>query len=222
MKCKFCGKEFNQKGKESFCSKSCAAKFNTKKSREVSAQIKQKNIENYNLNPKTCINCGKIIPYEKRNRKFCCSSCSATYNNKNKIKKPKAYCINCGKELSHRESKYCSIKCQKEYIFKQKVQTVEQTKKFPICNSSLMKVKEVNRYFVRKYLEYKYGHKCSICGNTHWLGKPILLIVDHIDGNIENYNVNNYRLVCSNCDATLPTYKNKNRGKGKRIYRRLK
>ena len=82
--------------------------------------------------------------------------------------------------------------------------------------------KEVNIKFVRKYLEYKFGHRCSICGNTHWLGQPILLIVDHIDGDIENHNVDNYRLVCSNCDATLPTYKNKNRGKGKRKYRRIK
>ena len=222
MKCKFCGKEFEQKGKENFCSRSCAAKFNTENSKNVSAQIKLQNIQKYNLKPKLCKNCGKIIPYEKRNCDFCCSSCSTTYNNKCRVQKPKSYCINCGKELSHRESKYCSTKCQQEYIFKEKIRTVEQTGKFPTSNSTLMQTKEVNRNFVRKYLEYKYGHKCSICGNSEWLGTPILLIVDHIDGDIENYNVENYRLVCSNCDATLPTYKARNKGKGKRIYRRLK
>ena len=184
MRCKFCEKEFKQKGKENFCSKVCAARFNTEKSKKVSASIKQQNIKKYNLNPKVCKNCGK--------------------------------------ELSHRESKYCSIKCQKDFSFKERGKEVNILKEFPLGKSTLSKIKEVNRNFVRKYLEYKYGHKCSICGNTHWLGKPILLIVDHIDGDIENYNVNNYRLICSNCDATLPTYKGRNKGKGKRIYRRLK
>lgn len=222
MKCKFCGKEFNQKGKENFCSKSCAGKFNTVKSKEISANIKQKNIDEYNLNPKVCKFCGNIIPYEKRHLSFCCHSCAASYNNSNKIKKEKPYCLNCGKQVLHFASKYCSTKCQQEYLFKQKVKEIEHTGKFKPIKSALSKVKEVSRRFVLRYLEYKYGHKCSICGNTEWLGKPILLIVDHIDGDIENYNVENYRLVCSNCDATLPTYKARNKGKGKRIYRRLK
>lgn len=223
MKCKFCGKEFKQKGKENFCSKSCAAKFNTNKSKQLSKAIKLKNIENYNLNPKVCKQCGKTIPYEKRHRSFCDSSCAATYNNLHKgHEKQECFCMNCGKEISNKERKYCSNKCQQEYIFKQKVLETDKTQKFSVSNSIDNEIKEVNRRFVKKYLEYKYGHKCAICGNTHWLGEPILLIVDHIDGDIENYNVSNYRLICSNCDATLPTYKARNKGKGKRIYRRLK
>ena len=63
----------------------------------------------------------------------------------------------------------------------------------------------------KKYLIEKYGHKCDICGNTHWLGKPILLIADHIDGDATNNSINNIRLICSNCDATLDTYKAKNK-----------
>ena len=44
--------------------------------------IKEKEKENYSINPKTCLNCGKPIPYKDRLvKKFCNSSCAAKYNN---------------------------------------------------------------------------------------------------------------------------------------------
>lgn len=39
-------------------------------------------IAKYNSSPKLCIVCNNIIPYEKRENKFCNSSCAATFNNK--------------------------------------------------------------------------------------------------------------------------------------------
>lgn len=41
----------------------------------------------YELNPKYCINCGKIISFEKRFNICCCSSCSISYNNKKRGKR---------------------------------------------------------------------------------------------------------------------------------------
>lgn len=43
----------------------------------------QLRIYNYNLNPTICRHCCKIHTYEKRNNKFCNSSCAATFNNLN-------------------------------------------------------------------------------------------------------------------------------------------
>lgn len=37
--------------------------------------------EHYESNPKRCIACDRVLPYEKRYNKFCSSTCAATYNN---------------------------------------------------------------------------------------------------------------------------------------------
>ena len=47
------------------------------------------------------------------------------------------------------------------------------------------------------------------------MGQPIPLVLDHMDGNSENNSLDNFRLVCGNCDMLLPTYKGKNAGNGR-------
>lgn len=54
-------------------------------------------------------------------------------------------------------------------------------------------------------------HKCEICGNTEWNGKPIPLQLDHIDGNSHNHILTNLRLICPNCHAQTETYCGKNK-----------
>lgn len=67
----------------------------------------------------------------------------------------------------------------------------------------------------KSYLVMMRGHKCTICEITEWEGQPVPLVLDHIDGNSGNQKLTNLRLVCGNCDMQLPTYKNKNKGKGR-------
>lgn len=75
------------------------------------------------------------------------------------------------------------------------------------------------RKHAKRILIADKGNICSICNESTWCGKPIPLVCDHIDGDSSNSNFNNFRLVCCNCDAQLPTYKSKNNGKG-RLYDR--
>lgn len=75
------------------------------------------------------------------------------------------------------------------------------------------------RRWVKRYLIEHNGHQCQICLNTLWMGKPIPLICDHIDGDYKNRLLSNFRVVCGNCDMQLDTYKNKNYGKGNKYDR---
>lgn len=54
-----------------------------------------------------------------------------------------------------------------------------------------------------------FEHKCSSCNLTEWLGEPIPIELDHIDGNHQNNNLSNLRILCPNCHARTPTYRGK-------------
>jgi len=55
-------------------------------------------------------------------------------------------------------------------------------------------------------------NKCELCGQDEsWKGKKMSLILDHIDGDRDNNEIENLRIVCPNCNATLDTHCAKNR-----------
>lgn len=66
---------------------------------------------------------------------------------------------------------------------------------------------------IRLLKEKLLPYCCSSCKLTEWLGGPIPLELDHIDGNHYNNNFSNLRLLCPNCHALTPTHAGKNKGK---------
>ena len=57
----------------------------------------------------------------------------------------------------------------------------------------------------------KESYKCSICGlQNEWQGKPLTLILDHINGDNKDNRLENLRLVCPNCNSQLETTGSKN------------
>ena len=62
-------------------------------------------------------------------------------------------------------------------------------------------------YLRRALLEIGRRYECEMCEIPgQWLGKPLQLHVDHIDGQPSNCTAENLRFLCPNCHAQTPTY----------------
>lgn len=57
---------------------------------------------------------------------------------------------------------------------------------------------------------------CSICNLlSKWNGDPLVLVIDHIDGDCSNHTLSNLRMLCPNCNSQQPTFAGRN---NKKIY----
>ncbi len=58
-----------------------------------------------------------------------------------------------------------------------------------------------------------FERQCSCCRGRTWLGAPIPLELDHINGDRDDNALKNLRLLCPNCHAQTPTYRGKNQAR---------
>lgn len=226
--CVNCNKPISYKKRNNlFCSSSCAATFNNlKRGKSIENRYKMSLAHGGTGLKYLCRNCGKLL--NDNDKIFCSDECKQKYFETHKPAKQSitlddsarivevGICPVCGGEVHNKNAKYCSLKCFGEAKWVAMMRQIEENGSFPFNE----RLNETDRRVVRRYLEQKYGHKCTICGRTTWNDQDIPLIVDHIDGNATNHKVENFRLVCPNCDALLDTFKNRGNRHSERIWRK--
>lgn len=189
-----------------------AGKLGAIESAKTSAIKKQKRIDEWNINPKLCKFCNLPITYENRRNDFCNHSCGANFNNRRRgfglAENNIGNCLFCQKDFRINgtgDPKYCSRDCMFAFHWEEAKAELLAT---GIDNSS------ANRQGKRYLIELHEG-KCQVCELSEWQGQPMPLVIDHIDGNAYNNILLNLRVICNNCDALSPTFKNKNKGSGR-------
>lgn len=159
----------------------------------------------YEEQPKTCNSCDEEIPYEKRTNNYCNRSCAArgTRNRKGTGRHAETPgCRECGAPTRRGQrhgnfNTYCDGCIEEGHHLHRK---------------------ELHEYDTDKgrkgYLLRHQKRRCEVCRRATWQRHPIPLELDHIDGNADNNERTNLRLICPNCHALTPTYKIRNAGQG--------
>ena len=195
-------------------SRSEAGRLGWEKSAAARAEYHKRLRDEYERSPVLCGTCEKPLPYEKRSHRFCSRSCAATKNNRGVRRHGKApgRCLCCGRRLKESRRKYCSNHCQNQYAY------TEYIRQWLEGNvSGLIGVGMSVSNHIRRWLVEKQEGKCAICHGAEWMGRPMPLVVDHIDGNHKHNRPENLRLVCGNCGMFLPTFAGGNRGNGRLV-----
>lgn len=159
--CQICNSSFKKTSgsKGLYCSRSCSTIGSKQTWAHKSEKTKTLSSSVY------CLQCLTLIT-SKNAKKFCCASCSTTYNNLRRVypKKEPSKCLACNKLLCDASRKYCSNACQgllrqiNDLAYKRKLVAAAQSryrakklrKTHPSANH--LKIKEI-------YLNCPPGHE---------------------------------------------------------------
>ncbi len=151
-----------------------------------------------------CVNCNQ----ETKNPKFCCQSCSASFNNKlprNRMK-VKGKCKVCNEPI-HSKRKYC------DECFKTRPYTTH-SKLSSLTKRCLRDMKSTNGYYTNHYTKVRVharkvavknnmlSNGCSKCGWPHHVEVCHVIPINSFDDDIKIEVINhpsNLKILCPNC-----------------------
>lgn len=177
------------------------------------------------MQSQTCIQCGSGFRKQSKSVKFCSRSCSSTYNNQRRTKKPGAKpprrnktvlegnttCLHCGVNLLCKQKIYCSIECCKTHQYNSYIQQWKNGEKPGVDKYGMV------TGTIKKYLRIKFNNSCALCGwsKINPSTNKVPLVADHINGNWQDNREENLRLLCGACDSIQPTFGALNKGRGR-------
>jgi hypothetical protein len=149
-------------------------------------------------------------------------------------------CKKCGNEFEPMKGliNYCSLECRNSRTWsdedkKKKSISAKNSEKVKISNKNRpkdfwIKIGEKRKENHRKEILqsnyddlsfnrlryrilYEQDNKCNCCGLSEWLNEPIILELEHKDGNHFNNERSNLEMICPNCHSLTNTWRGRNK-----------
>jgi hypothetical protein len=112
------------------------------------------------------------------------------------------YCFSEARSRYGKANKFCTNECQQKYKWENKTKVRIEKGIGPF-----------SAFTLKKYLIEKYGNKCFECNTGDiWQNKPLMLQLEHSDGNSDNNAIDNLKLLCPNCHTQTEFYGSKGKG----------
>ena len=151
--------------------------------------------------PRYCLYCGKELV--RGQFKFCSRAHTGMYNRSASILSGE--CAVCGRPTPYGR-KFCSNECWGLHRRRSHYESYLKNQESYCCADG-----NKSMHFVKPFILQEQNNRCILCGcSPIHNGKPLVFVLDHIDGDSGNNLRSNLRLVCPNCDSQLPTFKSRN------------
>jgi len=155
---------------------------------------------------KMCKKCNiEFYSYSKWGEKqYCSRKCanSRNFSDESKLKK----------SLANKGKKYGPRGGLTEEQFQNKIIKYKETVRVKLLTCDFDSL-GLDRKRLRVFEEQKKC--CNKCKISSWIGKPIILELEHKDGNNKNNSRNNLEGLCPNCHSLTDTWRGRNKSKNK-------
>lgn len=76
-----------------------------------------------------------------------------------------------------------------------------------LVEDSVLNTTQLRRRLLREGL---MEQRCQLCGVSEWMGKPLTIELDHINGVHNDHRLENLRMLCPNCHSQTRTFRGRN------------
>lgn len=154
-----------------------------------------------------CKKCGKEFEPQKGLKSYCSLSCRNSRERSEETKRK------IGEGVLKSERFWESLKNKERYInYKNIAAKVKETWNKKILDADY---ETLSFCRLRKRIVLEQNNKCNHCGIDSWNGKPIVLELEHKDGNNSNNQRENLEAICPNCHSQTDTWRGKNKRNNK-------